>query len=82
MYLMPEEAIRNARASILSIEKETDTALMRYNCASDVPIPGEEPQVWVRWNSKLDDWEDVQVKRLSPGQLRSYEDQKWRDELY
>ena len=77
----PEAAIRNVWQAVLSLEKSEKIAIVRLNCPSNVPIPGDEPQVWVRWNSGLDDWEDVIVERLSPDKLRSHKDQVWRDKL-
>jgi hypothetical protein len=77
----PEDAIRNVWKAILKLEKNTQTALMRCNCAPNVPMPGEEPQVWVRWNSAIDDWVDVLVERLPPEKIRTYADQRWRDKL-
>jgi len=71
----PEEAIQNTWQSILALTSDPDYALMRFNCRPNVSIPGEEPQVWVRWNGDLSNWEDVSVPRLQPEQLRTYKDQ-------
>lgn len=51
----PQNAIINAWRALT----EKSPTLVRYFCKSDEPIPGNGPQVWVRWNHKLDDWEDV-----------------------
>jgi len=77
----PEEAIRNVWQGVLNLAKSNKVALMRFNCPSDVPVPGDEPQVWIRWNVELDDWEDVPVRRLSSDKLRAYRDQIWRDKI-
>lgn len=75
----PEDAIRNTWQAILALEKSEKIAIVRYNCPSDVPIPGNDPQVWVNWNSEIDDWEDVVIERLPSHKLRPYKDQLWRD---
>ena len=75
----PDEAIFNAWKLVLSLEKNKICTLVRINCPSNTPVPDKEPQVWLRWNSKLDDWEDVPVPRLPPERLRTYKDQLWRD---
>jgi len=77
----PEEAVRNVWQGILALENDKECALRRYNCPDNVPIPGEDPQVWVRWNSQKDDWEDVPVSPsiVPPEKLRTYKDQLWRD---
>lgn len=77
----PEDAIRNVWNGVLKLAKNEELALVRFNCPANVPIPGEDPQVWVRWNSELDDWEDAPVKGLPAEMLRPYKEQIWRDKL-
>lgn len=56
----PEEAIINAWRAITDPQKTL--TLIRYFCKrKDEPIPGNGPQVWVRWNHETDDWVDVQI---------------------
>lgn len=76
----PEEAILNTWKEVIRLSEDKQVALVRLNCRSDVPIPGKDPQVWVRWNSSRDDWEDVPVPRLEPEKVRSYKEQVWRDQ--
>lgn len=54
----PEEAAEKYWAQITSVQ-ESDRFLCRITCKPDVNIPGDTPQVWVRWNQAIDDWEDV-----------------------
>jgi hypothetical protein len=56
----PEEAIVNAWRAVTDPQKSL--TLIRYFCKrSDEPVPPENtPQVWVRWNHEIDDWEDVE----------------------
>lgn len=72
----PHEAAQNAWKDVLELAQSKENALMRFNCASSSPIPGEEPQVWVRWNENIDDWEDIPVPVLPPEQLRPYREQR------
>lgn len=55
----PEEALENTWAAILKMSATADGCFLRYRCTGDVPIPGDEPQVWVRWSEEADDWVDV-----------------------
>lgn len=79
----PEDAIRNVWNGVLALANNQTCALRRYNCPSNVPLPGDEPQVWVRWNSQLDDWVDVQPPEsvVPTEKLRSYKEQYWIDNL-
>jgi hypothetical protein len=54
----PEEAIRRTWEYVTS-EKARGFPFVRYFCKPDESVPGTGPQVWVRWNEKKDDWEDV-----------------------
>ncbi len=53
----PEEAIKNTWQLIADPDKPL--TLVRYFCKPDESVPGDGPQVWVRWNHVQDDWEDV-----------------------
>lgn len=77
----PEKAILNVWNGILALACNQNRALMRYNCPDNGPIPGKEPQVWVRWNEELDDWVDVSVPetRVPADMLRTYEVQRLLD---
>lgn len=55
----PQEAVINTWNDLMQEFQNPDRFLVRYNCASNVPIPGDEPQVWVRWDNQQDDWVDV-----------------------
>ena len=54
----PEETLQNTWKGVLSMAENKNIALVRLNCPRDVNIPGDEPQVWVRWNFEKDDWEE------------------------
>jgi hypothetical protein len=78
----PEEAAQNLWKEITGLYAP-DFFLVRYNCKSDVPIPGDEPQVWVRWNSAKDDWENVAPTvaalakhSIDANRIRTYQEQK------
>lgn len=55
----PQEAIINTWNFILKISLDPNRFLMFYYCPPNVPIPGNDPQVWVRWSEVKCDWEDV-----------------------
>jgi hypothetical protein len=54
----PEEAAEKYWKEITNVQ-DSNRFLCRITCKSDVPIPGDTPQIWVRWNQAKDDWEDV-----------------------
>jgi hypothetical protein len=54
----PEEAAEKYWAQITSVQGP-DSFLCRITCKPDVFIPGNTPQVWVRWDQTIDDWKDV-----------------------
>jgi hypothetical protein len=54
----PEETAEKYWAEITGVQ-DPNSFLCRITCKSDVNIPGETPQVWVRWNKERDDWEDL-----------------------
>jgi len=83
----PEEAAEKYWAEITRVQ-DPDTFLCRITCKSDVPIPGETPRVWVRWNQAMDDWEDVAptaeaLKKLNiPAErIRPYKQQRAYDRM-
>ena len=54
----PKEAIEKYWDEIIKLRQE-DRFLCRITCKPDVNIPGDSPQVWVRWNHVINNWEDV-----------------------
>ena len=78
----PYEAAQNMWTEITG-HHDPDSFFIRFNCKLDVPIPGDDPQVWVRWSSEKDDWEDVLptqealAKHCIPrDRIRTYQEQK------
>ncbi|MFA5838543.1 MAG: hypothetical protein WC849_01200 [Candidatus Paceibacterota bacterium] len=55
----PESAVQNLWEEVLKNEKRDGLFLRKHSCPNNVNIPGNDPQIWVRWNSKKDDWENV-----------------------
>ena len=55
----PEEAILDTWSKIINIKWGTDRFFLKYNCKGNEIIPDDAPQVWVRWSTKKQDWEDV-----------------------
>lgn len=53
----PEEAVEKYWSVITNVQ--LPHFLCRITCKPDVNIPGDSPQVWVCWNRRIDDWEDV-----------------------
>ena len=53
----PEEAILDAWKLILTNSTQ-DRFFLRYHCEPSENVPGNGPQVWVRWSQEKDDWED------------------------
>ena len=54
----PELAAQNLWEQIVECQ-QTDSFFLRHNCKPNENVPGDGPQVWVRWNDEKDDWEDV-----------------------
>jgi hypothetical protein len=80
----PQEAIHNTWKNVANSDRRL--VLRRYFCKSDESIPGNGPQVWVRWNPDNDDWEDVIPRRddsfaLQASEIRPYLEHKWRERL-
>lgn len=81
----PEEAIINTWNEISDPKKSL--TLIRYFCKSDEPVPGNGPQVWVRWNQELDDWEDVVPPKnhswaYYASEIRPYTEHKFLEARY
>jgi len=76
----PEEAIRKTWDTV-SNQKFT---YIRYFCKPDESVPGDGPQVWVRWSQEKDDWEDVPPAddwwADMASEIRPYADHKWREQ--
>ncbi len=78
----PQEAVLNTWNRITGLPNSFP--LVRYFCKPDESIPGKGPQVWVRWNSEKDDWEDVvppenDSMAVHASEIRPYADHKWRE---
>jgi len=74
----PKVAIQNFWTEVTR-KRPLTSFFLRFNCPSNVPIPGKEPQVWVWWNSVIDDWEDVnpgpevlKIHRIPKDRIRPY----------
>lgn len=79
----PEEALRAVWEFILQNLASPERFLLIYSCPPNVPIPGDGPQVWVRWNAERDDWEDVpptpemlKAWGIPPDRIRSYREHR------
>jgi hypothetical protein len=79
----PTNAILNTWKQIMELSKSEEKFFLRYNCPSNVPIPGNDPQVWVRWNAATDDWEDVTptpemlaIRSTPADRVRTYSEQR------
>ena len=55
----PEGAVRNLWDQVLLESAEPSRFFLIFNSLPNEKIPGDEPQVWVRWNSRNNEWEDV-----------------------
>jgi len=78
----PEEAVQDLWKQIVGVQ-EPDRFFLRFNCKPHENIPGNDPQVWVRWNDERDEWEDViptptslARHRIGPDRIRPWKDQK------
>ena len=84
----PEEALDEAWKDILRISRRPESFLLIYTCASNVNIPGPDPQTWVRWDEKAETWVDVipdakalAVHDIPADRIRAYADHRWRADL-
>lgn len=75
----PEEALERTWAAIIGRSAESSLFFLKYHCPSNVPIPGDDPQVWVRWSEERDDWVDVeptatalQVRNIPADRIHPY----------
>lgn len=56
----PEDALRNMWAATIRFMTRCPEGFMQLcTCPDNVPIPGDTPQAWVRWNIGREQWEDV-----------------------
>lgn len=78
----PEEAIRNTWATVTSTKHPL--ICMRYFCKPDEKIPGNGPQVWVKWDSEKDDWADTPPQKdyaSYASEIRPYERHRWMERV-
>jgi hypothetical protein len=82
----PESAIIRTWGQIMAITDDPGTFFLRFNCQDNVPIPGDDPQVWVRWDEETDDWVDVKPTAemlaahcVPADRVRSYAEQRYLD---
>jgi len=85
----PEEALDTAWDEVLRVSRDPALFLMIYACAPDVPIPGPDPQVWVRWDETKATWVDVApdapalaIRDIPPDRIRPYAEHRWRSDLH
>jgi hypothetical protein len=77
----PEAAIRNAWKTVSDPNRRP--VFMRFFSKPDEPIPGNGPQVWVRWSNEKDDWEDVEPYQdfaSQASEIRTYQEHRWRED--
>ena len=84
----PESAIIGTWEEIMAIADNPDAFFLRFNCQNNVPIPGDDPQVWVRWNRDKDNWEDAKptsemlaIRGIPADRVRSYAEQRCLDRM-
>lgn len=75
----PDAAIQ-ATWKVLALPKCPPT-LIRYFCAPNESVPGNGPQVWVKWDQEADDWVDVVPPtnhrwQLLASEIRPYSDHR------
>jgi hypothetical protein len=83
----PEEALDNAWRDIVRLHCEQNSFLRIHNCPSDVYIPGDGPQTWVRWSETKHTWVDATptprallVHNIPADRIRLYSDHRWRED--
>lgn len=79
----PQVALLDTWKKILENLRIHGWFLLIYACPPNVSIPGDDPQVWVRWNAELDDWEDVsplpellELRAVPRERIRSYQEHR------
>jgi hypothetical protein len=56
----PDIALHRMWQAVLDyFNSNADAFFLLYSCPSNVPIPGDTPQAWVRWDDERDTWIDV-----------------------
>lgn len=75
----PESAINLAWDEITKFGNDDDRFICITNCPEGVSIPGDGPQVWVKWDSQIDDWVDIKptkkaldVHKIPIDRIRKY----------
>lgn len=81
----PEEAIRKTWETVTS-EKNQNFPFVRYFCKGNESVPGNGPQVWVRWSKEKDDWEDFTPDAADwwatlASEIRPYSEHKWMEKI-
>ncbi len=79
----PQKALLNTWNEVLR-QSRGQGFFLRFDCNPKDIIPGNRPQVWVRWSEKKDDWEDVPVTpealavhRIPPERILPYREHTW-----
>jgi len=55
-----DDALRNMWCSAVAFMARCPEGFMQlYTCPNNVPIPGKDPQAWVRWDIGREEWVDV-----------------------
>ncbi len=80
----PEAAIR-ATWQALALRDDPPIQI-RYFCEPKESIPGDGPQVWVKWSQDADDWVDITPPRDHEWQhraseIRPYQEHKWLESI-
>ena len=80
----PEDAIENTWSAILRLSKTPNWFFLIFDCAPNDSIPGDGPQVWVRWSEEENRWVDVVptnealVEHNIPAdRIRTFSDHVW-----
>jgi hypothetical protein len=84
----PQAALLNAWSEVIEASSRQGIFFLRHNCLPTESIPGNDPQVWVRWSQDHQDWVDVTpteqslaVREIPAERIRPYDDHAWRERL-
>jgi hypothetical protein len=84
----PQAALLNTWSEVVKESSRPGVFFLRYNCLPTENIPGNGPQVWVRWSQDHQDWVDVTpteqslaVREIPAERIRPYDDHAWRERL-
>lgn len=56
----PEQALERMWDTVIRRSGNPEVFFLKYSCPPNVSIPGDDPQVWVRWSAERDDWMDIE----------------------